>query len=100
MPFLPNRLDREAGIRIRERAEALKRRTEPGKAYGPLTSKHLDVLDALLGLAGSNVPSAETIAAKAHCSRSTVFVALKAVGILAVERSGTTIPTSVITWEG
>ena len=64
-------------------ARALMRRTEKGKAYGPITAKALAVLEALLwsfhnARSGLCFPSYETIAERAGCARSTVAEALKA----------------------
>jgi len=83
-------LDRAAKVRIMHLARSLKHRTEKGKHYGRLTGKFIDVLHALVWLihdshSGQCNPSYETIAAKAHCARSTVaeaIVALEAAGIL------------------
>ena len=44
----PRPLDRNAKARIMTLARALTRRTEKGKAYGAITAKFLDVLEALL----------------------------------------------------
>jgi Helix-turn-helix domain len=79
----PRALDRNAKTRIMHLARCLSRRTEPGKAYGVLTAKALAVLEALLwGFhnAGSGLcfPSYEKIAEAAHCARSTVAEAIKA----------------------
>jgi AraC-like DNA-binding protein len=86
----PRGLDRNAKVRIKTLARALMRRTEKGKAYGPITAKALAVLDALLwgfhnARSGLCYPSYETIAERAGCARSTVAEAIKAledVGIL------------------
>jgi Helix-turn-helix domain len=86
----PRALDRNAKVRIMHWARCLTRRTEKGKAYGQLTAKALAVLEALLwafhnAKSGICFPSYETIAGAAHCARSTVAEALKAledVGIL------------------
>ena len=64
-------------------ARALTRRTEKGKAYGPITAKALAVLEALLwgfhnARSGLCFPSYETIARRAGCARSTVGEAIKA----------------------
>ena len=61
----------------------LGRRTEKGRAYGIVTAKALAVLEALLwafhnARSGLCFPSYETIADAAHCARSTVAEALKA----------------------
>src|SRR4051794_7660431 len=76
-------LDREAKVRIMHLARCLKRRTEPGKHYGSVTGKAVDVLHALLwlihdGRSGQCNPSYETIADKAGCTRSTVYEAIRA----------------------
>ncbi len=84
-------LDREAKIRIMNRARALMKPTEAGKAYGLLTAKTLEVLKTLLwhfhnAQSGACFPSYETLAAEARCARSTVAKAiktLKTAGILA-----------------
>src|SRR5271157_5030422 len=79
----PRPLDRNAKVRIMTFARALMRRTEPGKHYGAITAKTLEVLTALLwgfhnARNGLCFPSYETIAAKAGCARSTVAEAIKA----------------------
>src|SRR5262245_14091319 len=91
--FGPGRLvplDREAKCRIKVLARMLSKRTGKGKHYGELTAKFLAVLDALLfgfhnAVTGKCFPSYETIAAKADCTRTTVYNAIHAlerVGIL------------------
>jgi hypothetical protein len=87
-PRIP--LEREAKVRIMHLARALKHKTEPGKHYGVLTGKFVDVLHAMLwlihdGRSGQCNPSYATIADKAGCAMSTVCEAIKAleaVGIL------------------
>jgi len=79
----PRALDRNAKARIMTFARALMRRTEKGKAYGPITAKALAVLEALLwgfhnARSGLCFPSYETIAKRAGCARSTVGEAIKA----------------------
>jgi Helix-turn-helix domain len=79
----PRVLDRNAKVRIMHWARCLTRRTEKGKAYGQVTAKALAVLEALLwafhnAKSGLCFPSYETIAEAAHCARSTVAEALKA----------------------
>jgi AraC-like DNA-binding protein len=79
----PRALDRNAKTRIMHWARCLARRTEKGKAYGQITAKALAVLEALLwgfhnAKSGICFPSYETIAEAAHCARSTVAEALKA----------------------
>ena len=76
-------LDREAKVRIMRFAQALKHRTEPGKHYGVLTGKFVDVLNALLwlvhdGRTGQCNPAYATIADKAGCAPSTVGAAIHA----------------------
>lgn len=88
----PHALDRNAKVRIMHWARCLSRRTEKGRAYGQLTAKALAVLEALLwafhnARSGLCFPSYETIAEAAHCARSTVAEALKA-----LEEAG------VLTW--
>jgi hypothetical protein len=86
----PRPLDRNAKVRIMHRARALSNRVEKGKAYGPITAKALAVLQALLwgfhnARSGLCFPSYEKIAEVAHCARSTVADAIKAleqVGLL------------------
>jgi hypothetical protein len=86
----PRALDRNAKARIMHWARCLSRRTEKGRAYGVVTAKALAVLEALLwafhnARSGLCFPSYETIAEAAHCARSTVAEAIKAledVGIL------------------
>ncbi len=79
----PRALDRKAKVRIMHWARCLSRRTEKGRAYGVVTAKALAVLEALLwafhnAKSGLCFPSYETIAEAAHCARSTVAEALKA----------------------
>jgi Helix-turn-helix domain len=79
----PRALDRNAKVRIMHLARCLSRRTEPGKAYGVVTGKALAVLEALLwafhnARSGLCFPSYEAIAEAAHCARSTVAEAIKA----------------------
>jgi hypothetical protein len=79
----PRALDRNAKVRIMHWARCLSRRTEKGRAYGVVTAKALAVLEAILwtfhnAASGLCFPSYETIAAAAHCARSTVAEALKA----------------------
>jgi hypothetical protein len=79
----PRPLDRNAKVRIMHWARCLSRRTEKGRAYGQLTAKALAVLEALLwafhnARSGLCFPSYETIAEAAHCARSTVAEAIKA----------------------
>ena len=79
----PRPLDRNAKARIMHLARALMRRTEAGKAYGAITAKALAVLEALLwafhnAKSGLCFPSYEKIAEAAHCARSTVAEAIKA----------------------
>ena len=79
----PRALDRNAKVRIMTFARALTRRTEKGKAYGPITAKALAVLEALLwgfhnARSGLCFPSYETIAKRIGCARSTVGAAIKA----------------------
>lgn len=79
----PRALDRNAKVRIMHWARCLTRRTEKGKAYGQLTAKAVAVLEALLwafhnAKSGLCFPSYETISEAAHCARSTVAEALKA----------------------
>ncbi len=79
----PRPLDRNAKARIMTLARALMRRTEKGKAYGPITAKALAVLEALLWCfhntrSGLCFPSYEKIADRAGCARSTVAEAIKA----------------------
>ena len=79
----PRPLDRNAKVRVMTLARALMRRTEKGKAYGPITAKALAVLEALLwgfhnARSGLCFPSYEKIAERAGCARSTVAEAIKA----------------------
>jgi hypothetical protein len=79
----PRALDRNAKVRIMHWARCLARRTERGRAYGVITAKALAVLEALLwgfhnARSGLCFPSYERIAEAAHCARSTVAEALKA----------------------
>jgi Helix-turn-helix domain len=79
----PRALDRNAKTRIMHWARCLARRTEKGKAYGQVTAKALAVLEALLwgfhnAKSGICFPSYEKIAEAAHCARSTVAEAIRA----------------------
>jgi hypothetical protein len=79
----PRALDRNAKVRIMHWARCLSRRTEKGRAYGVVTAKALGVLEALLwafhnARSGLCFPSYETIAEAAHCARSTVAEAIRA----------------------
>jgi hypothetical protein len=79
----PRALDRNAKVRIMHWARCLSRRTEKGKAYGEITAKAVAVLEALLwafhnARSGLCFPSYEAIAEAAHCARSTVAEAIKA----------------------
>ena len=79
----PRALDRNAKVRIMHWARCLSRRTEKGRAYGEITAKALAVLEALLwafhnAKSGLCFPSYEAIAEAAHCARSTVAEAIKA----------------------
>jgi Helix-turn-helix domain len=82
-------LDREAKVRIMHLARALKHKTEPGKHYGVLTGKFVDVLHAMLwlihdGRSGQCNPSYATIADKAGCAMSTVCEAIKALELAGI----------------
>ena len=86
-PRIP--LDREAKVRIMHLGRALKRKTEPGKHYGILTGKFVDVLHAMLwlihnGRSGQCNPSYATIADKAGCAMSTVCEAIKALELAGI----------------
>ena len=79
----PRALDRNAKVRIMHWARCLSRRTEKGRAYGVVTAKALAVLEALLwafhnAKSGFCFPSYEKIAEAAHCARSTVAEAIRA----------------------
>ena len=90
MEILPNRLDREAKIKIFSFAQALRHKT-----YGALPSKHLAVLEALLRLSGASVDP-EMVTARAACSKTSFHAAIKeleAVGILITERRGRVVTT-------
>jgi hypothetical protein len=76
-------LDRNAKARIMMLARALTHRSEKGKHYGVLTAKFVLVLEALLwsfhnAKSGRCFPSYERIAERAHCARSTVYEAIRA----------------------
>jgi hypothetical protein len=77
-------LDRNAKARIIFYAKAWSARNkQPGQHRGPLTRAFMEVLEALLwAFHNSNdgrcFPSYESIAAKAECSRDTVYEAIKA----------------------
>jgi hypothetical protein len=79
----PRALDRNAKIRIMHWGRCLSRRTEKGRAYGEITARALAVLEALLwafhnARSGLCFPSYERIAEAAHCARSTVAEAIRA----------------------
>ena len=79
----PRALDRNAKVRIMHWARCLSRRTEKGRAYGVITAKALAVLEAILwtfhnARSGLCFPSYERIAEAAHCARSTVAEAIRA----------------------
>jgi hypothetical protein len=79
----PRALDRNSKTRIMHWARCLSRRTEKGRAYGQLTAKAVAVLESLLWVFHNNrsglcFPSYETIAAAAHCARSSITGALQA----------------------
>jgi Helix-turn-helix domain len=79
----PRALDRNAKVRIMHWARCLSRRTEKGRAYGVVTAKALAVMEAMLwafhnAKSGLCFPSYETIAEAAHCARSTVAEAIRA----------------------
>jgi hypothetical protein len=79
----PRALDRNAKVRIMHWARCLSRRMEKGRAYGVITAKALAVLEALLwafhnAKSGLCFPSYERIAEAAHCARSTVAEAIRA----------------------
>jgi hypothetical protein len=79
----PRALDRNAKVRIMHWARCLSRRTEKGRHYGPITAKALAVLEAILwtfhnARSGLCFPSYERIAEAAHCARSTVAEAIRA----------------------
>ncbi|MCL2429405.1 MAG: helix-turn-helix domain-containing protein [Alphaproteobacteria bacterium] len=86
-------LDRNAKARILTLARALARPTAPGRHYGALTGKFVDVLRALIFVfhncqSGRCFPSYEAIAEAAGCARATVAAALDALertGILVVQ---------------
>lgn len=86
-PRIP--LDREAKVRIMHLARALKHKTKPGKHYGILTGKFVDVLHAMLwlihdGRSGQCNPYYATIASKAGCAMSTVCEAVKALELAGI----------------
>jgi Helix-turn-helix domain len=76
-------LDRNAKVRIAAYARAWSARNrQPRQHRGPITRAFLEVLEALLwgfhnARSGRCFPSYEAIAAKAECSRDTVYEALK-----------------------
>lgn len=79
----PRPLDRNAKVRVMVCARARMRRTEAGKHYGAITAKYLAVLQALLwgfhnAGTGRCFPAYESIADKAGCARSTVYLAIRA----------------------
>ena len=76
-------LDRNAKVRIAAYARAWSARNrQPRQHRGPITRAFFEVLEALLwgfhnARSGLCFPSYEAIAAKAECSRDTVYEALK-----------------------
>jgi len=79
----PRPLDRNAKARIMTLARSLKRRTAKGKAYGAISAKALDVLEAIVwqfhnAATGLCFPSHERIAEAAGCCVATVKKALRA----------------------
>ncbi|MFC7478530.1 helix-turn-helix domain-containing protein [Dankookia sp. GCM10030260] len=82
-------MDRNAKARIMVFAAAwTARHKQPGQHRGPITRAFMEVLEALLwgfhnAHTGRCFPSYETIAAKAECSRDTVYEAIKV-----LERAG------------
>lgn len=86
-------MDRNAKARIMVFAKAWTARHKlPGQHRGPITRAFMEVLETLLWAfhnahTGRCFPSYETIAAKAECSRDTVYEALKV-----LERAG------ILTW--
>jgi hypothetical protein len=83
-------LDRNAKVRVMMLARALMRRQDPGKAYGRVTAKYIEVLRVILWMfhnaaTGKCFPSYEAIAEAAACSRTSVYHAIRAleqVGVL------------------
>jgi Helix-turn-helix domain len=83
-------LDRNERARLMHRARAFMRRTAPGRAYGELTAKHVQVLEALVyGFLNSRdgrcFPSLARLAERAGCAISTAqlaIAALERVGLL------------------
>ena len=77
-------LDRNAKVRIMIYVQGYNaRHRQPGQHRGPITRAFMEVLEALLwgfhnGKDGRCFPSYETIAARARCSRDTVYEAIKA----------------------
>jgi hypothetical protein len=81
-------LDRNQRARLMHRARALMRRTEPGRAYGELTAKQVQVFEAMLfrflnSRDGRLFPSLARLAEAVGCAVSTVQLA-----IAALERTG------------
>jgi Helix-turn-helix domain len=81
-------LDRNERARLLHRARCFMRRTAPGRAYGELTAKHVQVFETLVyGFLNSRdgrcFPSLTKLAERAGCAVSTVQLA-----IAALERGG------------
>jgi Helix-turn-helix domain len=84
-------LDRNERARLLHRARSFMRRTQAGRAYGQLTAKHVQVLEALVyGFLNSRdgrcFPSLAKLAERAGCAISTAqlaIAALERVGLLA-----------------
>jgi hypothetical protein len=83
-------LDRNARARLMHRARGFMRRTAPGRAYGELTAKHVQVFETLVyGFLNSRdgrcFPSLAKLAERAGCAISTAqlaIAALERVGLL------------------
>jgi hypothetical protein len=76
-------LDRNARARLLHCARGFMRRTAPGRAYGELTAKHVQVFEALVyGFLNSRdgrcFPSLAKLAERAGCAVSTVQLAIAA----------------------
>jgi hypothetical protein len=84
----PRPMSRNIKLRLMKLARVKMLSREPGKPWGEISAKHLEVFKALLwdfhnARTGLCFPSYETIADKADCARSTVALAL-----IALEKAG------------
>ena len=84
----PRPMSTNIKARLMKLARVAMRSREPGRPWGAISAKHLEVFAALLwgfhnAKSGLCFPSYDTIAAKAGCARSTV-----ALSLIALEKAG------------